>query len=314
MNEATWQRMRFARRPKAHYPALVVVGNILGSVGVVMRKLVVAVLILAGVIGEAWAQSKPQPQPQETPAEKPLYRFPGLPDEPLDAQGNRRPRLPPGQLFVSPVGEPFRAPPAAPYPIVNWFNQADADHDGKLDRPEFSADFERFFNLLDVNHDGVIDADEVARYEREIVPEVSIPSFGDGPGGGGFPRGGPPPGGRPPANARLNAAGGQGRPQQGGPPPGGPDGPVPPSVPGEIIAGAGVYGIINIPEPVSSMDINLDGRVTRAEMVAASYRRFALLDVERRGYLRLGDLPRTLAQSQGLGKRKPRRGRDFPDF
>lgn len=260
-----------------------------------MRKLMRFAVMLASAVGAA-----AQTQPQDKPPEKPLYRFPGLPDEPIDAQGNRRSRLPPGQLFVAPSGEPFRAPPGAPYPIVTWFNQADGDRDGKLDRPEFSADFEQFFNKLDRDRDGVVDASEVGRYEREIVPEVVSPGAGDE-----LP--GPPPGGRRPPRRQVR---GEGQRNLAGAPAAAAqdDGPKPPSAV-EVITGAGVYGIINIPEPVSSMDINLDGRVTRAEMLAASYRRFALLDIDRRGFLRLGDLPRTEAQSLGLGKRKPGRGK-----
>lgn len=275
-------------------------------------KVIVFALIFASA---AQAQDKSVPLP------KPLYHFPGLPDEPTQAEGDRPTLGPIGQLFVSPAGEPFRAPPDRPYPIATWFAQADANHDGKVDRPEFSDDFDRFFGLLDVDHDNAIDPTEIARYERELVPEVGLPGGINGQGGSGGPGFSSPgrrltQGGTPqPTLALIDGTPGQSGPPSGGPPPGA-DGPPRPPGGREPIFGAGVFGIINNPEPVASMDINLDGRITRAEMNAASYRRFALLDSEGRGFLTLNDLPRTLAQSRGLGKkrRKPKRGGDFPDF
>ena len=38
------------------------------------------------------------------------------------------------QLFISPCGEPYRGRPGEPYPVVLWFKQADANHDGVIDR------------------------------------------------------------------------------------------------------------------------------------------------------------------------------------
>ncbi|MFX6006984.1 hypothetical protein ABTF07_20630, partial [Acinetobacter baumannii] len=77
-----------------------------------------------------------------------------------------------GQLFVAPSGEPFRADRGAPYPSRTWFDRADTNHDGKIDRHEFEADFRRFFDVLDVDHDLRIDATEITRYERDLVPEI----------------------------------------------------------------------------------------------------------------------------------------------
>ena len=74
------------------------------------------------------------------------------------------------QLFISPAGEPFRAPPGAPYPVVDWFNGADANHDGALSRDEFVADSVRFFNVLDMDHNGVLDGFEVSNYENHVAP------------------------------------------------------------------------------------------------------------------------------------------------
>src|ERR1700739_4625367 len=63
-------------------------------------------------------------------------------------------------LFISPAGEPFRAGPGEPYPVVQWFARVDRNHDDRIDRAEFRADAEAFFKVLDKNHDGIIDAFE----------------------------------------------------------------------------------------------------------------------------------------------------------
>ncbi len=262
-----------------------------------MRRLIV----LAGLLLTPAAIAQVQP----TPPEKPLYRFPGLPDEPV-AGPDRRSLGPRGQLFVSPAGQPFRAEPGTPYPSVTWFAQADTDHDGKIDRTEFSADFDRFFAILDINHDGAIDPPEIARYERDVLPEVAAGdgSFG-GLGPGGRPRGGR--GGRRSVGddglRRIAGGSGSGAGQDGG-------GQAPARRTDDLpILGAGRYGLINIPEPVTSMDINLDGTITAYESRQAAVRRFTLLDPDRHGALKLGELPYTPAQRSGEGNRR-RRDRD----
>jgi hypothetical protein len=75
-------------------------------------------------------------------------------------------------LFISPAGQPFRAAVGATYPVAAWFAQADRDHDGKITREEFRADFEAFFRTLDTNHDGIVDGFETTDYEQKIVPEI----------------------------------------------------------------------------------------------------------------------------------------------
>lgn len=95
--------------------------------------------------------------------------------------GPPRPRT---QLFVSPSGEPFRTAGDQPYPSATWFAKADADRDGRLTRAEFRADAERWFKALDANGDAQISMPEVTRWEEDLVPEVTRPSFaGGGPPG-----------------------------------------------------------------------------------------------------------------------------------
>ena len=73
------------------------------------------------------------------------------------------------RLFVSPMGEPFRASPGLDA-LETWFKQADRNHDGILTLDEMQADAERFFATLDTNHDGEIDPDEITHYEVDIAP------------------------------------------------------------------------------------------------------------------------------------------------
>jgi hypothetical protein len=193
-------------------------------------------------------------------------------------------------LFISPAGEPFLAPITKPYPIVNWFNKADANHDGKLDAAEFRADAERFFAALDRNKDGVLDSREISIYEHYYVPEI-LPArgadagghlirvqFGGGAGGGGGiqpidPGGGAPD--QPTPRQRLDS-------QQGAVP----------------------YSLFASPEPILSADRNLDGKVSLKEFQTQSDRHFAALDTKMRGYLTLDDLPKTDFEIAVKAKRK----------
>lgn len=91
------------------------------------------------------------------------------------------PPAPRSQLFISPSGQPFRAPGDAPYPSAAWFAAADANHDGRLTRDEHRADAEAWFKVLDRNGDGQIDMPEVTYWEEEIAPEITRPAPGRGP-------------------------------------------------------------------------------------------------------------------------------------
>jgi hypothetical protein len=181
-------------------------------------------------------------------------------------------------LFISPAGKPFRADLKAPYPVATWFAEADLDHDGHLTREEFRADAAAFFKTLDTDHNGVIDGFEVQHYEQAIAPEINPQieglRFGEGMdlALGHEGQSAPIIGRSPTASGRERA--GDRRPE-----------------------GAGVFGLLNEPEPVAATDTNFDGHITQEEFLAAADRRFDVLDKKKLGYLTLDALPKTPAQA-----------------
>ena len=180
-------------------------------------------------------------------------------------------------VFISPMGEPFRGGSADPYPLDRWFARADVNHDGALDWDEFKADADAFFRQLDTNHDGVLDGAEVSAYEQEVAPEI-LPRVArltakDIP---------PLPSVDPDTNteryARQDATGPVTRPRAG------------------LLAGAAVFGVTSEPEPVAAADTDFDGKVSLAEWDQSARRRFDLLDKNQDGRIQRAELPKTPAE------------------
>jgi hypothetical protein len=176
------------------------------------------------------------------------------------------------QLFISPMGQPFRAGPDEPYPVARWFATADKDGDGRIERSEFRADAEIFFRALDSNRDGVIDGFELSNYEHNVAPEIL----------GVYRVAGGPTAAEPSDDQRKDRRkGGRGRRDDTG---------------DRLTGGATIYELIAIPEPVAAADRNLTGRVTLAEFLDAADQRFDQLDSKGLGYLTLAGLPKTPIQ------------------
>jgi hypothetical protein len=169
-------------------------------------------------------------------------------------------------IFFSPAGEPFHGAPDAPYALKVWFDAADSNHDGKLDRIEFLQDAERFFRLVDQDHNDIISSPENSRYEQVLAPEILRfdPRLTRGGAGGGRPRGG-----------------------------GGEGGDSAPQTYVKTTQGAAQYSLIGEPQPIRACDDNLDYKVTLKEWGAANTQRFALLDRNHDGVLEMSELPQT---------------------
>jgi len=194
-----------------------------------------------------------------------------------------------GRLFISPMGEPFR--PADGDARAAWFDGADADHDGRLTLAEFQADARRFFATLDVDHDGEIGPEEIDRYETRIAPEIRTGGAmgfaragggGSGRGGGGRHGGGMGGGGGHRGGGGMGGGGGgEGSSADGG----SPRGPTEP-----VMQGAARFGLLDLPEPVTAADANLNRGVSAQEFEQAAAKRFAALDVDHQGVLVRADI------------------------
>jgi hypothetical protein len=184
--------------------------------------------------------------------------------------------LPSGALFISPMGQPFRASveePAAP--ILAWMRAADTDGDGRVSAAEFVNQGVAFFTeILDANHDGRATSSESTALWRDQAPEMLS---GEGPVRRSPPRAPPRP-----------------EPTQGGR--------VPVAVPTpfrerEPPAAMARFGITNDREPVMSCDVDLNRRVTEEEFRACAERRFASLDANGDGFFEIAESERARAMA-----------------
>lgn len=168
-------------------------------------------------------------------------------------------------VYVSLMGEPFRAGESKDDPFDQWFKLADQDGDGSISRLELRTDAEAFFAALDANGDKVIDADEMAEYERM-------------------------------APGRTRAAGGiaadvsssRPTPKSSAPVEEGQVAIVTSNAPSatRVHPGQGpAVNFANVPQPVAMADLNLDRRVTLEEFVRTANKRFTNYDVDQDGRL-----------------------------
>lgn len=188
-------------------------------------------------------------------------------DEPQPGQERVMRPAPIAPVFVSPMGEPFREG-SREAGLERWFAATDRDRDGQLSLDELNADAARVFVSLDVDGDGEIEPSEIIRYERDVAPEIQLGGMDRGPGQRGqrrmvWRRSGAP-------------SGGGSRNHDNGDRPG--------------LQGAGLYGLLNIPEPVMDADADLNRGVSAVEFRAAAGQRFLLLDTGRDGRLGLEEL------------------------
>ncbi|MBL8547677.1 MAG: hypothetical protein JNL81_14515 [Hyphomonadaceae bacterium] len=182
----------------------------------------------------------------------------------------------PGAVFVSPMGQPFRAgPESRRAPVLLWLAHADADGDERISRDEFVAEAMTFFrDTLDANHDGGATSLESTALWRAQAPEMLSARTAPIVVASSDRR---PPGVADSVGARGSRIGDQGR-RRGGRPP-----QEPPHGAGQrlpIMLGAEV-------EPVMSCDRDFSRRIDAAEFEACARRRFMALDVNADGYFAL---------------------------
>jgi Ca2+-binding EF-hand superfamily protein len=230
---------------------------------------------------------------------------------------------PPGRLFISPMGEPFRTERGEGDPDDIWFKAADTNGDGKLSPEEFAHDAARFFAVLDRGHDGEIDPDDIEYYETVLVPEIRVSGAAGaargghgGGGGGGGRRGGGGGGGMGGGGMGGGGMGGGG--MGGGGRGGGrgsqQDDSSSSSSPPQRAAGrqgAARYSYLDYPEPVTAADTNMNRGVDPQEFDQAATKRFALLDKNGDGFLERDELPSVSGPSRmGHGGHRPPAAQD----
>lgn len=169
-----------------------------------------------------------------------------------------------GTLFVSPMGEPFRG--AAPHD--QWFDGADANHDGVLTVEEMTADAARLFVLLDVRKDGEIDPQDIERYEGVLVPEIWVTGPRERQG---YRIG----------DSQIGPRDGEGGPTQ-----------VSKRPEVQVKKGAARFGYLDYPQPIMVADRNFNRGVDTREFAKAAETRFDMLDKNGDGKIEKSELPK----------------------
>ena len=239
-------------------------------------------LTVSGLALAACAGSPPPEADARRGEHRPPPGMEGMAFGGADSPDGRRGGL---NLFISPMGEPFRGRRDEPYPVAAWFARVNASHSGEVTEAEFVADADRFFDHLDANHDGVIDGFELTDYERVIAPEINPQIRGLRAGEGMDP------------SLKFDEHEGQQSPRGRGRGGGGERGGGARDIAGDLAGqGAANFSLLPDPEPVASASASLNGRITREEWRDAAHRRFQRLLSPGRATLTLATLPRTTAQ------------------
>jgi len=201
---------------------------------------------------------------------------------------------------MSPMGEPFVSQNGEDG-LTLWFRQADRNHDGFITQDEMRADAQRFFTTLDTDHDGEIDPDETAHYEQIIAPEVrtgllsapqTLAADGSRQGASSGGRRGSHHGGGRHYGAAANFDAGLGG--------------------GDDEARAGRFGLLQIPEPITSADADFNRGVSAVEFQNAAAERFRLLDINHSGRLTLPEL-QNIRQAATSASRRSHPTQSSPD-
>lgn len=184
-------------------------------------------------------------------------------------------------LFISPMGEPFRATDIGQHGIDLWFAAADTDHDGKISRAEFVAEAMGFFVALDANKDGAATSMESTSLWERQAPEVLGMIDMSPPALAADPNADHDAGSQHHDNAAHRGTTYQNEGSQLAPDrePG-----IHHTIPFDNRTGPARYGILNDAEPVMSCDANFDRRVTREEFQACADRRFTQIDLNGDGF------------------------------